>query len=123
MEVFKNLVLRDLEQIVPKKDVNQRHIREGIESLEKRKDIIVRPADKGGGVILDKGFYHQQMTEMLSDECTDNKLRKYPSLAYKDQLKRYVEYKIVCRIPVIYTLPKVHKDANCPPARLIVNGI
>lgn len=42
LEVFKSLVLWDLEQITPKKDVNPHYIQEGIQMLEKRKDVIIR---------------------------------------------------------------------------------
>lgn len=48
LDVFMSLVLRDLDLLNPKKNVNPRHIKEGIESLEARKDKIIRPADKGG---------------------------------------------------------------------------
>lgn len=68
IEVFKNLVLKDIEELVPKKRVNPEYIKEGIKSLENRKNIIVRPADKGGGVVgLDKSFYHNQMMDLLGD--------------------------------------------------------
>ena len=46
LDVFKGLLLCDLELINPKKDLNPRHIRDGIELLEKRKEIVIRPADK-----------------------------------------------------------------------------
>lgn len=49
VEVFKQLVLKDLEGVVPKKYVNPRYIQEGIEALENRKNVIIRPAHKGGG--------------------------------------------------------------------------
>lgn len=48
IEVFKHLVLKDLDGIKIQKNVNPNHVTEGIKSLEKRKDVILRPADKGG---------------------------------------------------------------------------
>lgn len=52
IEVFKNMVLKDIEELAPKKRVNPDYIKEGIKSLEDKKNIIVRPADKGGGVVV-----------------------------------------------------------------------
>lgn len=52
IEVFKNLVLTDIERLNPIKRVNPDYIINGIKSLEKKKDIIIRPADKGGGVVI-----------------------------------------------------------------------
>lgn len=49
VEVFKQLVLKDLDRITPKKTLNPKRIMEGIKALENRKDVIIRPADKGGG--------------------------------------------------------------------------
>lgn len=108
--------------------------------LEKRKDIIVRPADKGGGVVLlSKEFYHGQIMDMLSDEATYRTLDKDPTQAYRDQLKVLVDLgsntgvlsdkekrfllPSSSQIPTLYTLPKVHKDLENPPARPIVNSI
>lgn len=44
IEVFKNLVLKDIEVLPLKKRVNPDYIRDGIKSLEERCDIIIRPA-------------------------------------------------------------------------------
>lgn len=52
LEVFKGLVLHDLDRLTPKKNVNIRHMQEGIEMLEKRKEIIKKQPGKGGLVIL-----------------------------------------------------------------------
>lgn len=49
IEVFKSLVLNDIDKLPSRKGVNPHYIREGIISLEKKKDLIIRPADKGGG--------------------------------------------------------------------------
>lgn len=71
VEVFKNLVLKDLDKVVPKRNINPSHIQEGMEQLQERKNIVIRPADKGGGmVILDKTYYDTQLNGMLSDENT-----------------------------------------------------
>ena len=140
VETFKSLIIRDLEHLTPKKNINPQHIMDGITSLEKRKDIIIRPADKGGGVvILKKDFYLNQLQEMLEDSDTYNKLEKDPSNQYEENLKCLVEmgyrkgvltsrekkYLVPSsnRTPTIYTLPKIHKDTLNPPGRPIVNGI
>lgn len=67
IEMFKQLVLKDLENITPKNNIDPRYIQKGIQALEKRNNIIVRPADKGGQVvILDKQFYNSQFSGMLA---------------------------------------------------------
>lgn len=140
IEVFKNLVLTDIERLNPIKRVNPDYIINGIKSLEKKKDIIIRPADKGGGVvILEKTFYHKQLVDMLGDRTTYCRLSSDPTNEYRAQLSALVEWGYSmdalngreknylvpssCRIPIIYMLPKIHKDVRVPPARPIVNGI
>lgn len=140
VEVFKNLVLKDLDKVVPKRNINPPHIQEGIEQLQDSKSIVIRPAYKGGGVvILDKTYYDSQINEMLLDANTYVELKNDPTNAYRADLCKLVdlgrdkrvlnkkEYKYLspsfCRIPTIYTLPKVPKDAVNPPARPIVNSI
>ena len=140
IEVFKQLVLKDIEDLPQKKDINPEYIREGIKLLEDKKNIIIRPADKGGGVVvMDKDYYHQQLSTLLEDRTTYKRLNSDPTEAYKTQLDSLIQWGFqinalnikekaylapsVCRVPVIYTLPKIHKHATMPPARPIVNGI
>lgn len=88
---------------------------------------------------MDKTFYHKQLSDMLGYWSTYERLTTDPTDKYKEQLNSLVEWGYAinvlnlrekrylvpsaCRIPVIYTLPKIHKDAKLPPARPIVNGI
>lgn len=75
------MVLKDIESRNPKKRVNPEYNREGIESLEGRNDIIIRPADKGGGVVVsDKQFYHNQLMELLGDKTTYKQLTSDPTV-------------------------------------------
>lgn len=77
---------------------------------------------------------------MLQDQNTYRQLSKDPTTIYKEQSKSLVEYRgyraniltkkekrylipSVCRIPVIYTLSKIHKDDQAPLGRPIVNRI
>lgn len=84
---------------------------------------------------MDKSYYHNQLVELLGDK----RLASDPTEPYRTQLNSLVEWGYginalnlkekkylvpsACRIPVIYTLPKIHKDTQTPPARPIVNGI
>lgn len=49
VDMFKKLVTKDFEMLNIKKPTGQGHINEGIKTLEKRKDLVIRPDDKGGG--------------------------------------------------------------------------
>lgn len=51
ISVFKEFVLQALQRVQFKKEY-QKDIHEGIESLCKRKNQIIHPADKGGGIVL-----------------------------------------------------------------------
>lgn len=41
MEAFKSLVINDIENLTPQNRVNPEYIREGIKSLEEKKDLII----------------------------------------------------------------------------------
>lgn len=79
------------------------------------------------------------MNRILNDEDTYQPLNADPSKLYKERLelivqqgmenkllnKREAKYLVpmVSKIPVIYYLPKVHKNSVEPPGRPIVSGI
>ncbi|XP_040212329.1 uncharacterized protein LOC120943214 [Rana temporaria] len=140
LDVFRNMVCKDLESLNIKRVKDSQCIKRGILSLEKRNDIVIRPADKGGGlVVLSKAYYFEEMSRHLSDRSTYSVLRGDPMVMYKNELHSLVEVgkgkgvltskeasyldPFYCRTPIIYFLPKLHKDAERPPGRPIVNGI
>lgn len=105
-----------------------------------RNDIIICPADKGGGnVILDKADYLEEMTRLISNNQTYTPLASNPTIRYKKELLSLVDrafqsgiinkkekaYLIPSapRIPVIYYLPKIHKSLTKPPGHPIISGI
>lgn len=51
IDVFKRMVEKEIKNIKPENPKNDR-IWQGIKKLENRKNIVVRPADKGGGVVI-----------------------------------------------------------------------
>lgn len=84
IKVFRDMVLRDLEALPPKKTYSDPNIKIGLKSLCERKSLIIHPADKGGGIlILDKPDYHSEITKILSDATTYIKLPKNPTLDLK----------------------------------------
>lgn len=91
IEVFKNLVLKDIEGLAPTKRVSPDYIK-GIKLLEERKAIIIRPADKGDEVVvMNKPFYHNQLLVLLGDGSTYKRLVADPTESYKIQLNSLVE--------------------------------
>uniref|UniRef100_A0A8C5LZK0 Reverse transcriptase n=1 Tax=Leptobrachium leishanense TaxID=445787 RepID=A0A8C5LZK0_9ANUR len=113
---------------------------EGLKQLEKDTNLIIKPADKGGAiVILNKEQYNQEANRLLDDLHTYTKLGRDPTERIKNIFHEYLqrgkdsdiindnEYRYLKinfpRIPVFYYLPKVHKNKEQPPGRPIVLGI
>lgn len=89
--------------------------------------------------MLKKEDYLEEMRNLLSDRHTYKILKKDPTDQYKKLLNQLVQegfrkglinekekdflIPLALRIPIIYYLPKVHKDPLKPPGRTIVSGI
>uniref|UniRef100_A0A8C5PFD7 Reverse transcriptase n=1 Tax=Leptobrachium leishanense TaxID=445787 RepID=A0A8C5PFD7_9ANUR len=146
IETFEQLVALDIKRlnkhkyIDPKPKNLSKSEYEGLKQLKRDETLIIKPADKGGGiVVLNQEQYHNETMRLLNDPLTYRKLENDPTNRIKEIFFEYIqkgkdsgilneqEFKylnIKCpRIPVFYHLPKVHKDRFNPPGRPIVSGI
>lgn len=136
---FKRMVESDLAKLNTKSSRNSQ-IWKTIKEIGKRKDIVIRLADKGEGlVILKKEDYEEEMGNLLKVENTYKKLKGNPKPQYKKSLKRLVnkgkeigilnkkeaQYLVPesTKTSVIYHLPKIHKRLEKPPGRPIISGL
>lgn len=116
------------------------NIRNTIKEIERKKEIIICLADKGGGlVILNKSNYETEMNKLLKTPDMYKKLKGHPKSEYEKKLKLFVkgreERGILTKkearylipeaaiTPVIYYVPKIHKSQSNPPGRPIISGI
>ena len=106
--------------------------------LQKRDDIIIINADKGGAItILDTDQYVQEANRQLGDENNYQKLQHNPTLEYTSTVNSTIEmfktqHKIPEKIadglkvnkpktPMLKLPPKVHKEGH--PGRPLVSSI
>ncbi|CAJ0955360.1 unnamed protein product [Ranitomeya imitator] len=111
--------------------------RQALKSLQQDKDIIIKPADKGGAiVVMDKLQYKNEVYRQLGDSTTYKKLSHNPTTSIQNTIKTtFDEFQTRGILdgktrdfltkkhpitPVIYILPKIHKDLHNPPGRQIV---
>lgn len=113
-------------------------MKKGIKLLTERNDIVTRPAEGGSCGNTIQGTISTKIGQ-LQDEDTYVKLFGNPTSKYRKELELLVNLEIKkdilskkesrylipesCKIPVIYTIPKIHKNQEHPPGRPIVNGI
>ncbi|XP_068135476.1 uncharacterized protein [Hyperolius riggenbachi] len=108
--------------------------RKAILSLKSNDNIVIKPADKGGAVvILDKSSYIQEANRQLSNNTYYKRLETNPTLQYSRELKNMLNdlssksSNILTLIPAnpkigtFYILPKIHKEGN--PGRPIISGL
>uniref|UniRef100_A0A8C5QJH6 Uncharacterized protein n=1 Tax=Leptobrachium leishanense TaxID=445787 RepID=A0A8C5QJH6_9ANUR len=101
--------------------------------------ITIRPADKGVGiVILRYSDYCNEILSQLSDSDTYAKCDSDPTMRFFNTIRETLEtaldngtiseslfsYLLVknAKTPILYTLPKIHKNPLAPPGRPIVSA-
>ncbi|XP_069464765.1 uncharacterized protein [Ambystoma mexicanum] len=141
---FERCVLRDLRSLSKRKhNHRQQNItraeREGLYELAKKSELVIKPADKGGGIVIMKSEqYFQMVMDLLKDTQSYKLLKKDPTKDLKVEISEMVSFALERdwitekesdflnttggRTPCLYALPKIHKNSNNPPGRPIVSG-
>ena len=105
--------------------------------MKKNSDIIIRVADKGGGIVVqNRADYIGEAVRLLSDHNTYEVLSQDPLPQYKIELQELINKAFNSKIinkseklfflnnyfktPYFYHTPKIHKNPVCPPGRPIV---
>lgn len=113
--------------------------RSAIKSLKEDVTILVKPADKGGAiVVMNYSDYRTGMLDMLSDTASYAEIKQNPTSLIQRKIEQYVEMGLTNQwinadvaaflkinypiTPVIYGLPKIHKGTNPLKYRPIVAG-
>uniref|UniRef100_A0A803JGD4 Reverse transcriptase domain-containing protein n=1 Tax=Xenopus tropicalis TaxID=8364 RepID=A0A803JGD4_XENTR len=114
--------------------------RQAIKSLKDDLSLVIRPADKGGSIVLlDYTYYRDELLEQLRDSATYRLLPGDPTSKFKRELDSLISSALNAgwvdqdtaqymnteypRIPIIYTLPKIHKSLSAPPGRPIISAV
>ena len=123
----------------PAKQNLTRSERESIRSLMLDKSITIKPADKGGAVVVmntsdyvieaerqlsDTKYYREVGTD-LSDHHTIRVNNYLEGLAHRGQINHKALNRLITtksRSPHFYLLPKIHKGKTPPPGRPIVSA-
>lgn len=110
-----------------------------IKELAYNKDIVIKPADKGGAVvILNRTDYEAEAYKQLSDTRVYKKLESSKTLEFHKLITDYIEYcyyegeiskevflyltKYTPKTARLYLLPKIHKKQRPPPGRPVISS-
>lgn len=125
------------------KDLSQSNLtanqRIALSSLQQNKNIIIKPSDKGGNlVVMDVNQYEHMVLALLQNrewyrkvspshvKLTINRYQHLIGTAYHKGLitKKTWEFLNVSspHTPTMCTLPKIHKNPSTPPERPIVSS-
>uniref|UniRef100_A0A8C5PS46 Reverse transcriptase domain-containing protein n=1 Tax=Leptobrachium leishanense TaxID=445787 RepID=A0A8C5PS46_9ANUR len=113
--------------------------RSAIKSLAQDKTIAIRPADKGGTVVvMNYKDYRDEIMCQLQDPGTYRALPGDPTVLIRNKIESVLLRGLTMscitqdlynfllpihpRTPILYTLPKIHKNATHPPSRPIVSA-
>lgn len=143
IDTFINLVTNDLKKIRSRPDQKFSNLTKGevraLDTLMTNKNIICKPSDKGGNVvIMDRIQYQKMVLALLNDTATYKILDSNPTQKFLDELKSVLneakdaslitqeEFKYMFNpnptIATLYVLPKIHKAVTPIPGRPNVSG-
>ena len=111
-----------------------------LQRLQRRRDIVIRPADKGSAVVIqDTKDYHREVMRQLGDEKFYKLLDRDPTAKNNTRVREAVHnlrakgiinaktatdlVEKRAKSPHFYTIPKIHKSIETPPGRPIVSSI
>ncbi|CAJ0953259.1 unnamed protein product [Ranitomeya imitator] len=145
VETYISLVTQDIQKECARIDSGSLPIKRNyttldkwaLDSLKRNSSITIKPADKGGAiVVMDTSFYLSMVHHHLDDTDTYLPVSRDPSGDIFREIQQLVEtYResnvIDVRlgefllnthpvVPVFYALPKIHKHMTRPPGRPIV---
>ncbi|CAJ0961173.1 unnamed protein product [Ranitomeya imitator] len=145
VETFVNLLDRDVKRTLHDQRLGFLPVRHNLDPLEKQaldsfcenKNIVIKPADKGGAiVVMDRSFYMTEVRRQLSDTSTYKMLQTDPTYSIQQKIRRVLDKHLQLNTidnktkvyltnnhpvtPVIYILPKIHKNLQNFPGRPIV---
>ena len=112
--------------------------RAAITALSKNNSIVIKPADKGGAiVILNREDYVKEGLRQLTDSKVYRRLELDKSVEFLSIIREFLQYSVregeidkeVCdylsnfipRTSRLYFLPKIHKKKTPPPGRPVVS--
>lgn len=71
IEVFRKLVIQDVRNLKSRKKEEPKYIKNVICKLTERNNVVIRPVDKGGGIVIQsKEQYHGNMLKLLDNKHT-----------------------------------------------------
>ncbi|CAJ0968672.1 unnamed protein product [Ranitomeya imitator] len=140
-KMFVKLVTREFEKI---ETSTIRHSLSGVhraalKELKNLKGVLIKPADKGGNVVVwPIHIYEREAFRQLRDETCYKRLTFNPTSKFQQELQnildeafynglisKELQNHLIPRHPrmaCIYFTPKIHKNPNIPPGRPIVSG-
>jgi hypothetical protein len=109
--------------------------RKALRSLQNRSDILIKPADKGGAIVLmDRSDYITEGQRQLNDtqtytkldaDITQTNLQKVTEVILKTKIPTETQVKLIPKESTcskFYLLPKIHKGTYPVPGRPIVSS-
>ncbi|CAJ0966876.1 unnamed protein product [Ranitomeya imitator] len=141
IDLFVRLVTEEFRRIPTgiQHDNLTRRQRKAIKELKSLDNIVIKPSDKGGNIVLwPSPMYEKEAFRQLKDSSCYKRLTFNPTSTYQNQLRDMVEQAFYngtiskeimdglvpetpCT-PCLYLLPKVHKSTTNSPGRPIVSG-